>query len=168
MEPDFPWMIWINPPHSGLWRQPLSKRTLQLFLPSSLSPISVEHTRKHLESNSLCSPFLSHWRVHLLTGNIWGEACPRMQALLRYSVQHSRRRQFPAPQEGGGEPSASPNLLPASEQQAGTAACRQGMGGRGRRNLKAGESAGLRTCIRTQSSRRMHGYENGIHYYSIN
>lgn len=89
MEPDFPWMIWhvlsvpcicspsqalrgaaTNPPHSGLRRQPLSKRTLQLFLPSSLSPISVKNTGKHLESNSLRSPSLSHRRLYLPTGNV--------------------------------------------------------------------------------------------------
>lgn len=87
MEPDFPQRIWrtlsapsISSPGQTLrgaatrpplvFRDSLSQRGHHsCFSSSSLSPISVKHTGKHLESNSLLSPSVLNRRVCLPTGN---------------------------------------------------------------------------------------------------
>lgn len=141
-------------PCSGLWRQPVSMGHCHCF--HSLSPIHVNHIWKHLESTSFLSPSLSHRRAYLPSRNL-GSSLPMstsFAALLRAAVMEEAIS-CPAGRRWRALGCSQP------QQQAGA-------GGWGRTNVKAGESVGLQTCIRSQSSRRMHGYKNGIHYYSIN
>lgn len=133
-------------------------RTLPLFSPSSLPPIHVNYTGKHLESTSLLSPSLSHRREYLPSRNL-GSSLPMstsFAALLRAAVMEEAISCPAGRQWRALGCSRPPSCPPAAGR------------GWGRKNVKARESAGLQTCIWTQSSQRMHGYKNGIHYYSIN
>lgn len=118
--------------------------TLPLFSPSPFSPIHVNHTGKHLESTSLLSHSLSHRRAYLPGRNL-GSSLPMstsFAALLHAAISCPAGRQQRT--LGCSQPSACP---PAAGRSWG------------RTNVKAGESVGLQTCIRTQSSQRMHGYK---------
>lgn len=143
---------------SLLW--PLETTCFNGILPllslSSLSPMHVNHTWKHLESTSFLSPSLSHRSVYPPSRNL-GSSLPMSTSFAALLCAAVMEEAISCP--AGRRWRALGCSWP--QEQAGA-------GGWGRTNVKAGESVGLQTCIRTQSSRRMHRYKNGIHYYSIN